>query len=252
MWYGPPRLAQGKVAGAICHSIHENLRKIDERLPNVINQDHQWWKMTPASYDDAVRYVRRQSRISTNSLADGLGIRWSLALDFLEEMKRKGMVGDMQDNGWWPVLRKETFSPPRKPTAAPAQKAVTPANSAPAALERMEGQAAAASFNHANNDPVQRPLMEKLHEAIRALAEEREKNLKLGNSCRLLIAEREAWKHRAQAAEARIEIEEDNAASQRRLDALCNSPPLEAQPDTKMLSPPKPFSKKLLPDLARR
>jgi len=43
----------------------------------------------------------------------------------------------------------------------------------------MEGQAAAASFNHANNDPVQRPLMEKLHEAIRALAEEREKTSSL-------------------------------------------------------------------------
>ena len=31
------------------------------------------------NYADAVRFVRRQPRINASTLADGLGIRWSLA-----------------------------------------------------------------------------------------------------------------------------------------------------------------------------
>ena len=205
--------------------------------------------MTPASYDDAMRFVRRQSRISTNSLADGLGIRWSLALDYLEEMKRRGIVGDMQENGWWPVLRKEAFSPPRKSTSASTKKTAAPAQNAAASPERTEGQTTVILPNPAAHDQVQRLLMEKLHETICALAEEREKNHKLGNNCRLLIAEREAWRHRALAAEARLVIEEDNEASQKRLQALYNALPDEGPPAGKALSLPKELNKRLLPDL---
>jgi hypothetical protein len=249
MWCGQPKSPLGKVSSAICLEVHENLRKIDEILPNVISPDHLWWKMTPASYDDAMRFVRRQSRISTNSLADGLGIRWSLALDYLEEMKRRGIVGDMQENGWWPVLRKEAFSPPRKSTTASTKKTTAPAQNAPAPPERTEGQTTATPPNPAAHDQVQRLLMEKLHETICALAEEREKNHKLGNNCRLLVAEREAWKHRALAAEARFVIEEDNEASQKRLEALYKAMPDEGLPAGNAPSLPKALNERLLPDL---
>lgn len=205
--------------------------------------------MTPASYDDAMRFVRRQSRISTNSLADGLGIRWSLALDYLEEMKRRGIIGDMQENGWWPVLRKEAFSPPQKSITASAAKPTTPAQNAPAPPERTEGQTTAMTPNPTAHDQVQRLLLEKLHETICALAKERDKNYKLGNNCRLLIAEREAWKHRALAAEARFVIDEDNEASQKRLEALYKVLPDEGLPAGKALSLPKALNKQLLPDL---
>ena len=205
--------------------------------------------MTPASYDDAMRFVRRQSRISTNSLADGLGIHWSLALDYLEEMKRRGIIGDMQENGWWPVLRKEAFSPPQKSITASTKKPTTPAQNAPAPPERTEGQTTAMTPNPAAHDQVQRLLLEKLHETICALAEERDKNYKLGNNCRLLIAEHEAWKHRALAAEARFVIDEDNEASQKRLEALYKALPDEGLPAGKALSLPKALNKQLLPDL---
>jgi hypothetical protein len=106
----------------------------------------------------------------------------------------------------------------------------------------MEGQASvtvtATPPNPTVHDQVQQLLMEKLQETIRALAEEREKNYKLGNSCRLLIAEREAWKHRALAAEARLVIEEENEASQKRLEALYTAPPDEGLPVGKVLSLP--------------
>ena len=67
------------------------------------------------SYADAVRYVRRQPRINTSTLADGLGIRWSLALDYLERMERSGVVGAIQDDGWWPVARSKDPPIARKP-----------------------------------------------------------------------------------------------------------------------------------------
>ena len=89
--------------------------------------------------------------------------------------------------------------------------------------------------------------MEKLHETIRMLAEEREKNYKLGNSCRLLMAEREAWKHRALAAELRITTREEDEASQKRLEALYEAPPGEAPSGAKALSPPEPLIKQVLP-----
>jgi hypothetical protein len=221
--------------------------RIDENYPNVVSPDYLWCRMTPASYDDAMRYVRRQSRISTNSLADGLGIRWSLALDYLEEMKRRGIVGDMQENGWWPVLRKEAFSPPRKSSDAPVKKTTSPPQSAPSLPERTEGQATTTSPGPAVHDQVQRLLMEKLHETIRALAEEREKNYKLGNNCRLLIAEREAWKHRALAAELRITTREEDEESRKRPEAFYEGPPDEAPSGAKALSPPEPLIKQGLP-----
>lgn len=195
-----------------------------------------------------MRFVRRQSRISTNSLADGLGIRWSLALDYLEQMKRKGIVGDMQEDGWWPVLRKEAFSTPRKSTNAPAKKNTTPPEASPAP-ERMEGQVAATPISANAHDQVQRLLMEKLHETIRALAVEREKNHKLGNNFRLVVAEREAWKHRALAAEARIVIDEKNEASEKRIEELSRSLPDEALSDTKPSDSDKPLVRRLFPKL---
>ena len=196
-----------------------------------------------------MRYVRRQSRISTNSLADGLGIRWSLALDYLEEMKRRGIVGDMQEDGWWPVLRKEAFSTPRSTTVTSGKKTPTPPLGTPTPPERMEGQAPQAPLNAAAQDRVQQLLMEKLQEAIGALALEREKNDKLRNSCRLLVAEREAWRHRALAAEMRIATGEEEDASQKRLDALHEATPDEAPPAAKLPSPPEPLGKRLLPRL---
>jgi hypothetical protein len=223
--------------------------RIGENYSNVVSPDYLWCKMTPASYDDAMRYVRRQSRISTNSLADSLGIRWSLALDYLEEMKRRGIVGDMQEDGWWPVLRKEAFSAPRKPAATSAKKTMLPPLGSPSQPERMEGQGTATPLNAATQDRVQQLLMEKLQEALRALAVEREKNQKLSNNCRLLVAEREAWRHRALAAEMRVATGEEDDASQERLEALYESPPDEAPSDAKALSPPEPFIKRLLPRL---
>jgi len=205
--------------------------------------------MTPACYDDAVRYVRCQSRISTNSLADGLGIRWSLALDYLEEMERQNIIGEMRENGWWPVLRQEAFSPPRKYINTQANKCTTPPPSAPAAPEKTEVQATAPALSPTSQDQVQRLLMEKLREAIRALAEERERSHKLGNNCRLMFAEREAWKHRALAAEARLVIEEENEESQKRLTALYKSLHDEALSEVNPLSPTRPLSEPLLSDL---
>lgn len=205
--------------------------------------------MTSYSYDDALRYVRRQSRISTNSLADSLGIRWSLALGYLEEMKRKGIVGDMQEDGWWPILRKEAFSTPRKPAATAAKKTMAPPPGLPSPPERMDGQGSATALNTATQDRVQQLLMEKLQEAIRALAIEREKNHKLRNNFRLVAAEREAWKHRALAAEMRVTTGEEDDASQKRLKALYESPPDEAPSDAKAPSPPEPLIKRLLPRL---
>lgn len=207
--------------------------------------------MPSACYEDAVRYVRCQSRISTNSLADGLGIRWSLALGYLEEMKRRGIVGDIQEDGWWPVLRKEAFSTPRKLSGATASKSVTSTQSAPAPPEVSEGRAATTLNSAAAQDKVQRLLMEKLQDTIRALAIEREKNHKLSNNCRLAVAEREAWKHRALAAEARIVTEEDNEASEKRLEELSRSLTDAAQPDAKKSAPPKPVINRIFPQLVR-
>jgi len=205
--------------------------------------------MTLSSYDDAMRFVRRQSRISTNSLADGLSIRWSLALDYLEEMKRRGIVGEMQDDGWWPVLRKEAFSPPRKSNSAPPKKAASAPKGSPATPERIEGQVAAPHPSPAVQDQVQRLLMEKLQETLRALAVEREKNHKLGNNFRLVVAEREAWKHRALAAEARIVTDEKNEASEKRIEELSRSLPDEALSDTRPSDTDKPLVRRLFPKL---
>jgi len=77
------------------------------------------------SYAEAVRYVRRQPRINTSTLADGLGIRWSLALDYLERMERSRVVGTIQDDGWWPVARVEGPPAARKPsTSSPGKGTV--------------------------------------------------------------------------------------------------------------------------------
>ena len=208
-----------------------------------------WWKMTHCSYDDALRYVRRQSRISTNSLADGLNIRWSLALDYLERMKLRGIVGDMQEDGWWPVLRKEAFSTPRKMDCAQNRKSQIQAPGAPASSEILEARAATLPHSAAAHDKVQQLLLGKLQDAIYALTVEREKNGKLRNNCSLLAAECEAWKHRALAAEARMAAEEYNQASDKRLEELRRSLPDQVPPDAAASAPSTPIGKRFVPRL---
>jgi hypothetical protein len=201
--------------------------------------------MTSYSYDDALRYVRRQSRISTNSLADGLNIRWSLALDYLEEMKRRGIVGDMQEDGWWPVLRKEAFSTPRKTDGAAGRKPKTQAAGSPTSSEMPDARAATMPHSAAARDKVQQLLLGKLQDAIYALTVEREKNGKLRNNCSILAAECEAWKHRALAAEARIAADEYNQASEKRLEELRRTLSDQAPPDAAASAPSTPPSKRL-------
>ena len=91
--------------------------------------------------------------------------------------------------------------------------------------------------------------MEKLQETLRALAVEREKNHKLGNNFRLVVAEREAWKHRALAAEARIVTDEKNEASEKRIEELSRSLPDEALSDTRPSDTDKPLVRRLFPKL---
>ena len=74
--------------------------------------------MSIPSYADAVRFVRRQPRINASTLADGLGVRWGVALDYLERMERSGVVGAIEDDGWWPVARSKGPPAARKPDAA--------------------------------------------------------------------------------------------------------------------------------------
>jgi len=205
--------------------------------------------MISCSYDDALRYVRRQSRISTNSLADGLNIRWSLALGYLEEMKRKGIVGDMQEDGWWPVLRKEAFSTPRKTDGAAGRKPKTQAAGLSTSSEMPEARAATMPHSAAARDKVQQLLLGKLQDAIYALTVEREKNGKLRNNCSILAAECAAWKHRALAAEARIAADEYNQASDKRLEELRRTLSDQAPPDAASSAPSTPPSKRLLPRL---
>ena len=81
--------------------------------------------MSIPTYADAVRFVRRQPRINTSTLADGLGVRWGVALDYLERMERSGVVGAIEDDGWWPVARSKDPPIARKPSAAAPDKGAT-------------------------------------------------------------------------------------------------------------------------------
>ncbi|MBM3593917.1 MAG: hypothetical protein FJX32_14790 [Alphaproteobacteria bacterium] len=183
------------------------------------------------SYAEAVRYVRRQPRINTSTLADGLGIRWSLALDYLERMERSRVVGAIQDDGWWPVARVEGPPAARKPsTSSPGKGTVlsrggTAAPGAPPETLNLAAPATPAS------DPDQQQLMDKLREAARVLMTERENMQKLRDACRLLIAEREAWKRRALAAEARMLTEEADEMDRQCFDALRRVLARELHPD---------------------
>jgi hypothetical protein len=184
------------------------------------------------SYADSVRYVRRQPRINTSTLADGLGIRWSLALDYLQRMERAGVVGAIDDFGWWPVSRPQGPPIARKPAApsAPATAAAPRNGPAPTPEKVQESLVASATLGQAS-DQDQRDLLEKLRNAARVLMAERENMQKLRDACRLLIAEREAWKRRALAAEARMLTEEADEMDRRRFDALRRVLARELHPD---------------------
>jgi hypothetical protein len=177
--------------------------------------------MAIPSYSDAVRYVRRQPRINTSTLADGLGIRWSLALDYLERMAREGIVGAIDDHGWWPVARSNGPPIARKPPAM-----AMPARDGPA-----PPPANTTAEKPAMSDQRQAELMDKLREAARVLMAEQENMRKLRDTCRLLIAEREAWKRRALAAEARMLTEDADAMDRQRFDALRRVLARELHPD---------------------
>lgn len=187
--------------------------------------------MTIPSYAEAVRYVRRQPRINTSTLADGLGIRWSLALDYLERMARSGVVGAIEDDGWWPVARShgQPIARKQKPTAA--TKIGTLQQTHQALHQSVPENAASALAAHATSEHDQQQLMDKLREAARVLLAERDNIQKLRDACRLLIAEREAWKRRALAAEARMLTEEAEEIDQRRFDALRRVLARELHPD---------------------
>jgi len=178
------------------------------------------------SYADAVRYVRRQPRINTSTLADGLAIRWALALDYLERMERSGVVGAIQDDGWWPVARSQEPPIARKPEAKDQvlRRGNPPAAEAPEPPTLPPPPSAAAAHD-------QQQVMDKLREAARVLMAERENMQKLRDACRLLIAEREAWKRRALAAEARMLTEEADEMDRQRFDALRRVLARELHPD---------------------
>ena len=179
------------------------------------------------TYADAVRYVRRQPRINASTLSDGLGIRWGVALDYLERMERAGVVGAIEDDGWWPVARAEGPPAARKPGSSGKAAPLRRANS-PESLQSAEN-AALPPPPSASND--QQQLLDKLREAARVLMAERENMQKLRDACRLLIAEREAWKRRALAAEARMLTEEADEMDRQRFDALRRVLARELHPD---------------------
>jgi hypothetical protein len=180
------------------------------------------------SYADAVRYVRRQPRINTSALADGLGIRWSLALDYLQRMEQAGVVGTIDDHGWWPVSRPQGPPAVRKATAA---QAAMPQQSPTPEFERPQETLVAGAPLGQSNDEGQQKILEKLRDAARVLMAERENMQKLRDACRLLIAEREAWKRRALAAEARMLTEEADEMDRHRFDALRRVLARELHPD---------------------
>jgi hypothetical protein len=180
------------------------------------------------TYADAVRYVRRQPRINTSTLADGLGIRWGIALDYLERMERAGVVGAIEDDGWWPVARSKGQPIARKTEAA--DKGTTLRRGSPATRERpAETPALSPPPSPATSD--QQQMLDKLREAARVLMAEQENMQKLRDACRLLIAEREAWKRRALAAEARMLTEEADEMDRQRFDALRRVLARELHPD---------------------
>lgn len=184
------------------------------------------------SYADAVRHVMRQPRINTSTLADGLGIRWSLALDYLERMERAGVVGMIDDDGWWPVIRGQAPPVARKSAAAKGATArrvsvTTSGPTDPPALPPLAPPLAPQPAHEQDH----KLLMEKLREAARVLLAERENMQKLRDACRLLIAEREAWKRRALAAEARMLTEEADEMDRQRFDALRRVLARELHPD---------------------
>lgn len=181
------------------------------------------------SYADAVRYVRRQPRINTSTLADGLAIRWSLALDFLERMERSGVVGAIQDDGWWPVARSKDPPIARKPDTSDKGTQLRRGSPPKAGSPTEPDALAPPPKTAADND--QQKLTDKLREAARVLMAERENMQKLRDACRLLIAEREAWKRRALAAEARMLTEEADEMDRQRFDALRRVLARELHPD---------------------
>jgi hypothetical protein len=195
--------------------------------------DHQWWKMPIPSYADAVRFVRRQPRINTSTLADSLGVRWRLALDYLERMERAGVVGAIEDDGWWPVVRSQGVPVARKPAGQAAQKeaALRRADPSAATLAHEAPEPTPAAALARKNEDDQKLLMDKLRDAARVLMNEREHMQKLRDACRLLIAEREAWKRRALAAEARMLTEEADEMDRQRFDALRRVLARELHPD---------------------
>jgi hypothetical protein len=181
------------------------------------------------SYADAVRFVRRQPRINTSTLADGLGIRWSLALDYLERMERSRVVGAIQDDGWWPVARIEGPPAARKPGAS--DKSATLRRGNPPMAEKPAETPALPPSPNATPGNDQQQMLDKLREAARVLMAERDNMQKLRDACRLLIAEREAWKRRALAAEARMLTEEADEMDRKRFDALRRVLARELHPD---------------------
>jgi hypothetical protein len=181
------------------------------------------------TYADAVRYVRRQPRINTSTLADGLGIRWSLALDYLERMERSRVVGAIQDDGWWPVARSKDPPIGRRPEAS--DKGTTLRRGSPVAAEKPTEAPALPPPASATATHDQQQMLDKLREAARVLMAERENMQKLRDACRLLIAEREAWKRRALAAEARMLTEEADEMDRQRFDALRRVLARELHPD---------------------
>ena len=182
------------------------------------------------TYADAVRYVRRQARINTSTLADGLGVRWGVALDYLERMERAGVVGAIADNGWWPVTRIQGPPVALKPGAAAPSKGTTLRRSSTPAREKATETPALPPPPGAEANEQQQ-LLEKLRDAARVLMAEQENMQKLRDACRLLIAEREAWKRRALAAEARMLTEEADEMDRQRFDALRRVLARELHPD---------------------
>jgi hypothetical protein len=143
-------------------------------------------------------------------------------------MEQAGVVGAIDDHGWWPVSRPQGPPAVRKATVA---QAATPQQSPTPKFERPQEALVAGAPLGQSNDEGQQKLLEKLRDAARVLMAERENMQKLRDACRLLIAEREAWKRRALAAEARMLTEEADEMDRHRFDALRRVLARELHPD---------------------
>lgn len=122
-----------------------------------------------ASYEEALALVKRKGGIKLTELADELGIPWGTALKFLELMERQSVILPANTMGFRAIV------------------------------SNFESNRAGTSFGDQGKRSQDRPLTDRQ----RAIELE-ETIVRLKESGRTVIAQREEWKSRALAAEAKI------------------------------------------------